>query len=967
MKPRTAPFANKSPTYKMLFQNMQSLNNKLDIFEAFITDDPSYKVIGISETWFTQDKLDLIQFSGYKFAASYCRSTRTGGGVCILIQDHIDCIHRTDITNMSIEYVIEVCATELIKENLLIISMYWNKREEDTFYQQLKLILKYINLKYSKLNIIIGGDFNINILCENQKSNQFLNVMQENKLTQHIKTPTRITPSTKTCLDLIFTNFEYNDMYTTVEELGFSDHNSTILHLNLPQKPKQTVWFKHQRRYNDKNIKKFKSKLQEINWNDIIKPEKDINANYEALNNILTTILNQCIPIQKTRLKTNFKKYWLSKGIKNSCKSKRLLKIFITKTTNPILTKYYKKYEKLLKKTIVTAKKLHFKNKMINSNNKVKTMWTIINERTNKKIKREKCNINLQTNKDLTSDPKEVANIFNNFFASIGTASTNNTGCKPKGIPVTTTVENSIFLSPVDPYEVNVLLKNLKNKSSYGVDGLPPTLFRLCADELTVPFHNLINQSFEEGAFPNLLKKALIKPIYKKNTKTDPNNYRPIALLPTASKLFEKAMCNRVYAFCEKHNIFNDCQNGFRKNRSTILAVYKYIQEALNIINNKKYAIGLLLDMTKAYDKVQFNILLNKLYSIGIRGKCHEWFASYLQHREQLVEIEYFNHRSNEIELFRSDNIPINASIPQGSVIGCFLFLVYINDLPNHINEPCVLFADDISILASCENNINLNSKLNSILNSTTSWMTQHNLEINFSKTKIITFHPRQKIPINIDYSFKNTKLEIVSKFTLLGLDIDREINWKSHINKLKAKLSKFSYALREIKKTTDLKTALVTYYAYGYAWLKYGVILWGNSTDAPTLFTIQKKLIRIIVNIEDTDSCKPHFKELKILTLPCLYIFEMCKFVRNHPEFYNKRQEIQNKISLRHKNRLNLPTSRLKMHSSSTYVMSIKLYNKLPEKIKNISKYSSFINKLKIFLLNKVYYNINEYLSDKL
>ena len=183
-----------------------------------------------------------------------------------------------------------------------------------------------------------------------------------------------------------------------------------------------------------------------------------------------------------------------------------------------------------------------------------------------------------------------------------------------------------------------------------------------------------------------------------------------------------------------------------------------------------------------------------------------------MKHREQIVEIEHYNNYKNKIELIRSDSKQITASIPQGSVIGCFLFIVYINDLPNNINEPCVLFADDISILTSCENNTKINDKLNSILNSTINWMTEHNLEINFNKTKIISFHPRQKIPININYTFENNKLEVVDKFTLLGLNIDTHINWKSHIQKVRGKISKFSYALREIKKTTDLKTAVASY-----------------------------------------------------------------------------------------------------------------------------------------------------------
>ena len=154
------------------------------------------------------------------------------------------------------------------------------------------------------------------------------------------------------------------------------------------------------------------------------------------------------------------------------------------------------------------------------------------------------------------------------------------------------------------------------------------------------------------------------------------------------------------------------------------ISVYKFIQEAINVINKKKYAVGILLDMTKAYDKVQYDILLNKLQGIGIRGKTHEWFKSYLENREHQVEVEFYNEHTKEIQHIRSDSKQINASIPQGSVIGCLLFIIYINDLPKIINESCVLFADDISVLTSCQNNNNLTETLTEILNKITTWMT---------------------------------------------------------------------------------------------------------------------------------------------------------------------------------------------------------------------------------------------------
>lgn len=179
--------------------------------------------------------------------------------------------------------------------------------------------------------------------------------------------------------------------------------------------------------------------------------------------------------------------------------------------------------------------------------------------------------------------------------------------------------------------------------------------------------------------------------------------------------------------------------------------------------------------------------------------------------------------------------------------------------------------------------------------------------------------------------------------------------------------MSKFSYALREIKRTTNLQTALVTYYAYAQAWLSYGVMLWGNSTDSQTIFILQKKLIRIIANIEQTDSCKPHFQKLNILTLPCLYILELCKFVRKHQNYYTSCQDTQKRYNFRHnKNKLNKPQSRIKMHSTSPLIMSIQIYNKLPNEIRQETKISIFINKLKRFLVLKAYYTVKEFLDDK-
>lgn len=593
-------------------------------------------------------------------------------------------------------------------------------------------------------------------------------------------------------------------------------------------------------------------------------------------------------------------------------------------------------------------------------------MWRIIKERTNKTTQRDKENIELNINGTSIKEPREIANKFNNYFASIGhigDSSSNN-------ITTSNRVINSIYLSQVSLKEIHGILSNLKNKQSCGIDEIPPKLLKKCADELTLPFYLLVNQSFSEGCFPDLLKMAIIKPIHKKQSRNDPNNYRPIALLPTSSKIFEKAMCSRVYTYCEKYKLLDEAQCGFRKNHTTTLAVYKYIDKILGILEKKDYAVGLLLDMSKAYDKVQHDILLKKLRDIGIRGLAHKWFESYLQNRLQCVEIESFNYSTGYIQKTRSDIHQVTSSIPQGSVTGSLLFLIYINDLPQHvntniINTQCVLFADDISLLMPSGSSNDAIEQIQNTLANVSNWMVNHSLEINYTKTKIMSFRPHQKPALNIQATFNNIALEQVETFSLLGVNIDTHLNFKHHIQKIKSKLSSFTYALRELKTTTDLPSALAAYYAFIHSHLSFSIILWGNSTDAQHLFILQKKCVRILVNIKKRESCKPHFKNLKILTMPSIYILEMCKFVRKYPYFYNNLDDLPRRYALRPgRNKIIKPRSQLKMHSNGPHIMSIKIYNKLPIEVKNIQKDSLFAKTLKSYLIDKTYYDIKEYLD---
>lgn len=940
---------------------MRSLNGKVHILENLIEEKP-IQVICLTETWYNEEKLELLNIKGYTPCSSFCRKAHGGGGVCILLRDEYEYKKIKEIETLSVEMIFEICAIELSKFDMLIINLYWpdSDRGKEIFYNSLEKLLNLLSTKYKHKNIVLGGDFNVDFSNNNKKKLELQNLVLTSNFHQLVNEPTRITSTTSTCLDLIFVNFKKNKCKVIVDEFGCSDHKGVIL--STPFRAEDPPQFSFLKRFfNEKNIENFKVALMDIDWNKVIKPERDINANYNLFLDTLQTLLNKYIPFKKVKQKTKFKKPYLTVGIRISCQNKRYLKLLTSQTNNSIIQTHYKNYTKTLKKTVKISKKQQNIRKFQNSNNKTKTMWNIIKSETNKNQPRKQHNINLKINNVLIDDSTEVSNIFNSFFSNIG----NNKLRVPTQIPrAAKYVENTFYLEPIGQNEVLNIIKRLKTKNSFGIDEIPPKLVKECKEYLTFPYTLLINQSFKEGVFPDALKISLIKPIHKKGDMTNPNNYRPIALLPTSSKIFEAAMANRLTSFYEKYSILHDCQHGFRKNRSTVLAVYKYFQNIYDILNNRKYAIGLLLDMSKAYDRVNYKILLNKLYDTGIRGIAHEWFKSYLSNRSQMVEVNNTNEIKREINNIRSDLISIKGSIPQGSVLGCTLFLIYINDFPNILNHKCTLFADDISVITSISSTTELTEKLDNILDTTTNWLRIHNLELNLTKTKLIQFRPFQRNKIQFTYKHKNTPIEMINSATLLGIEIDSTLTWKKHVQTLARKLSSFIYALRNLKRVTDFKTSLSAYYAYAHSIISYGIILWGNCTDIGDIFILQKKCIRILTNINQMQSCKPLFIQHGILTLTSIYILEACKFVRKHKTLYTFLTTLKRKN--RNLRKLETTFTNLKLVDTSPHYMTIKLYNNLPLKIRDIAKDTDFEKTLKHILIKKCYYSIIEYISDK-
>lgn len=385
---RHIPFVlnNNNQSITFFYQNICSLRNKLHLIEN-LTDDHDLSILCFTETWFNSVTSDLLALEGYTLASQFSRRNYEGGGVCVFVKDKINFIELEDVKKLSVEYIIELCAIELPSLSVILIVLYWpdKKREETVVKTQLQKLLNLITTKYAKKNIIIGGDLNVDFLVETTLSKSMTNLFKSFNFYQNIKEPTRVTATSATCLDIIFTNFDTNCLSFKVKEHGLSDHKGVLVSLNksgLNLNSKQGHYIK-KRKFNNHNLILFQKELQSINWGNIIRYDKSVNENYKSFHEKLTALLDVCIP-KKTILIKNKLKTWLTKGIKNSCKNKRLLKILKSQTNSEVLNNYYKKYIKLLKHAVYLSKKNQYINKMKTSKNITKTMWQIIKERTNK-------------------------------------------------------------------------------------------------------------------------------------------------------------------------------------------------------------------------------------------------------------------------------------------------------------------------------------------------------------------------------------------------------------------------------------------------------------------------------------------------------------------------------------------------------------------------------------------------------
>ena len=392
-------------------------------------------------------------------------------------------------------------------------------------------------------------------------------------------------------------------------------------------------------------------------------------------------------------------------------------------------------------------------------------------------------------------------------------------------------------------------------------------LLKKIIPHILTPLRHICNTSLEQGIFPDEMKIARIIPLFKSGDKQNVSNYRPISLLPQFSKILEKIFNNRLMNFLNSNNLLYLRQYGFRKNMSTSMAIMELVENITTAMDNGKFTIGVFIDLKKAFDTVDHSILVTKLDHYGIRGVAKQWLSSYLENRKQYV---CFNGTD-------SGFLPITCGVPQGSILGPTLFLLYVNDLCNVSTRlTSILFADDASCFIEGTDLADMCVQLPSEMNKLSTWFKTNRLSLNVSKTNCMIFGRPDK-PEHHRVYIDNIVIERVNCNKFLGVLIDSKLSWSDHVSYIRHKMSKNLSVMHRVKWLLNKSALYMIYCTLVLPYISYCCEIWGNTykTRIQPLYIIQKRAIRICNHLEYRSHSKPAFFNLKTLTIADLVQFK--------------------------------------------------------------------------------------------
>lgn len=844
-------------SFKCFHLNIRSVKNKESDLCLYLEQiKQSFDAVLLTETWST-DETTVFRLPSYN-TFYLNRSKSRGGGICILVKKEFTCELLQEFSLSTNDC--EIMALKV--ENTLITVCYRPPSGSvSNFLDNLEIIFEFS--ARNRFSLVCGGDLNINILKNDAVAYKLNVLLKVYGLTNVIDIPTRVTTESSSLIDMFFTNIDTDKIKAGVLTCDLSDHLPIFIcckqNVRKICQPIQKV-----QRISEHALLTFRERIGLVDW-DVVLSINDANTSYETFLSILGSIYECSFPYVNVKRYKKIRKPWVTLELMKRIQEKNKLYRRFIKSKDPDLLRDFKKTRNCLDKDLKKARCDYYSNLFQSADGRANLIWKRLNSVLKRNITPDKVNKVILNDVELTG--KCLADAFNQYFVSISRST-----AVHNDVENITRNSSSVFLKPVSEAEVVNIIRNLKTSTAKDIDDFQIKPIKYTSDLLAPILTHIFNLCLSQAVFPRKMQVARVTALHKKGNKNDMANYRPVSILPVMSKVLEKVILQRFTDFEEKHSLLICSQFGFRKGLSTEFALLKQKETISAALEEGDLVLGLFIDYSKAFDHINHQILIKKLDRYGFRGNAAQLITSYLEYRKQIVHID---------DCF-SDLMPISSGVPQGSILGPFLFNIYINDVVSiSPSAAFIIYADDTSIFIRGSSADELVGEANFVLEKLSSWTEKNHLKINMSKTKSVIFRSKnRKVTITQQISLNSTPIDIVPNIKTLGVVFQENLSWNEHIDTISSKLSQLVGLVYRNRLILPRPIMILIYNSLFSSRINYCHLVWASTTqkNIQKIYSLQKRFLRAVENVPLHYHTYPLFEKYNVMPFEKIYNYRLTK-----------------------------------------------------------------------------------------